>query len=57
MMNFTLNENQEMIAQTIRKFGETHIKPKLMDWDESQEFPIEVFKKLGGIWWFGIDLH
>jgi alkylation response protein AidB-like acyl-CoA dehydrogenase len=54
MMNFTLNENQEMIAQTIRKFGETHIKPKLMEWDESQEFPIEVFKKLGELGLMGV---
>jgi len=54
MMNFTLNENQEMIAQTIRKFGETHIRPRLMEWDESQEFPIEVFKKLGEFGLMGV---
>ena len=54
MMNFSLNENQEMIAQTIRKFGETHIRPKLMEWDESQEFPIEVFKKLGELGLMGV---
>jgi alkylation response protein AidB-like acyl-CoA dehydrogenase len=54
MMNFSLNENQEMIAQTIRKFGETHIRPKFMEWDESQEFPIEVFKKLGELGLMGV---
>lgn len=43
-MDFTLNENQHMIAQTIRDFGDKHIRPKMMEWDESQEFPIEVFK-------------
>ena len=53
-MNFSLNENQEMIAQTIRKFGETHIRPKFMEWDESQEFPIEVFKKLGELGLMGV---
>ncbi|MBN8701636.1 MAG: acyl-CoA dehydrogenase family protein [Bacteroidetes bacterium] len=53
-MNFELSENQQMIADMIRKFGEEHIKPKLMEWDESQEFPIEVFKKLGDLGLMGV---
>lgn len=53
-MDFSLNENQKMIAQTIRDFGEKHIKPKMMEWDESQEFPVEVFKKLGELGLMGI---
>jgi alkylation response protein AidB-like acyl-CoA dehydrogenase len=54
MMTFTLNENQKMIAETIRKFGDTHIRPQLMHWDETQEFPIEVFKKLGELGLMGV---
>ena len=46
-MNFAYNENQVMIADMIRKFGEEHIRPKMMEWDEAETFPIEVFKKLG----------
>lgn len=53
-MDFTLNENQHMIAQTIRDFGDKHIRPKMMEWDESQEFPIEVFKKLGELGLMGV---
>jgi alkylation response protein AidB-like acyl-CoA dehydrogenase len=53
-MNFGLNENQRMIAETIKEFGERHIKPKMMEWDESQEFPIEVFKKLGELGLMGV---
>jgi alkylation response protein AidB-like acyl-CoA dehydrogenase len=53
-MNFNTTENQEMIAQTIRDFGERHIKPHMMEWDESQEFPVEVFKKLGGLGLMGV---
>jgi alkylation response protein AidB-like acyl-CoA dehydrogenase len=53
-MNFELNETQKMIAQTIREFGERHIKPKFMEWDESQEFPVEVFKKLGELGLMGV---
>ena len=53
-MNFEFNENQRMIADMIRKFGEEHIKPKMMEWDEAQIFPIEVFKKLGELGLMGV---
>jgi alkylation response protein AidB-like acyl-CoA dehydrogenase len=53
-MSFMLNENQIMIADMIRKFGKEHIQPKLMEWDESQEFPVEVFKKLGELGLMGV---
>ncbi len=53
-MDFNLNENQIMIADMIRKFGEEHIRPKLMVWDESQEFPVEVMKKLGELGLLGV---
>ena len=52
--NFDLTENQIMIAKMIQDFGEKHIKPKMMEWDESQEFPIEVFKKLGELGLMGV---
>lgn len=53
-MDFTPNDNQQMIIETLRKFGEEHIRPKVMEWDESQEFPIEVFKKLGELGFMGV---
>lgn len=53
-MDFTLNENQLMISQMVRDFGERHIRPKMMEWDESQEFPVEVFKKLGELGLMGV---
>lgn len=46
-MDFGYTENQQMIATMIKDFGDKHIRPKMMEWDNSQEFPIEVFKKLG----------
>ena len=42
-MNIEVLETQEMIAEAIRKFGATHIKPYMMDWDERQLFPVELF--------------
>ena len=53
-MSFQRNENQLMIADMIRKFGKEHIQPKLMEWDESQHFPLEVFKKLGELGLMGV---
>lgn len=53
-MDFTSNENQEMIAKMVRDFGDKNIRPKMMEWDESQEFPIEVFKKLGELGLMGV---
>ncbi|MEX0812428.1 MAG: acyl-CoA dehydrogenase family protein [Chitinophagales bacterium] len=53
-MDFELNENQKMITQMLRDFGEKHIKPKFMEWDESQEFPLETFKKLGELGLMGV---
>lgn len=53
-MEFTLSENQIMIAEMIRKFGEENIRPKLMEWDEAQEFPVPVMKKLGELGLLGV---
>lgn len=53
-MNFELNENQQMIADMIRDFGEKEIRPKLMQWDEDQELPIDVLKKLGELGLMGV---
>ncbi|MBA3971093.1 MAG: acyl-CoA dehydrogenase family protein [Bacteroidetes bacterium] len=53
-MDFSINENQRMIADMIKKFGDDHIRPKMMEWDESQEFPVEVFKKLGELGLMGV---
>ena len=53
-MNFDQNENQKMIAQMIRDFAEKEIRPHFMEWDESQEFPVQVFKKLGELGLMGV---
>jgi alkylation response protein AidB-like acyl-CoA dehydrogenase len=53
-VNFEENENQRMIAQMIRDFGNKEIRPNMMEWDESQEFPIEVFKKMGKLGLMGV---
>jgi alkylation response protein AidB-like acyl-CoA dehydrogenase len=49
-----VSENQQMIAEMIREFGNRHIRPRMMEWDETQEFPVEVFKKLGELGLMGV---
>ncbi len=53
-MDFSQTENQQMVADMARDFAESHIRPDMMKWDESQEFPIEVFKKLGELGMMGV---
>ena len=53
-MNFETTELTEQVAQTARDFANQHIKPHLMDWDESQEFPVQVFKEMGKLGLMGV---
>ena len=53
-MNFSYNENQKMIADMIRVFGEQHIAPFVKEWDDNQIFPTDVFKKLGELGLMGV---
>ncbi len=51
---FDISENQKMIAEMIRDFGEKEIVPHQREWDEKQEFPIALFKKLGKLGLMGV---
>ena len=53
-MDFSYNENQQMIADMIRTFGKNEITPNVREWDDNQIFPVEVFKKLGGLGLMGV---
>jgi alkylation response protein AidB-like acyl-CoA dehydrogenase len=52
--SFEETENQKMIAQMIKDFGAREIKPKMMEWDEDQVFPVELFKKMGSLGLMGV---
>lgn len=54
-MNFQPTEMQQQIAQVIRDFGKTHMQPhNVLEWDETQFFPVELFKKLGELGLMGV---
>jgi alkylation response protein AidB-like acyl-CoA dehydrogenase len=46
-MDFGFTEDQHRLRKTVREFTEAEIKPHVMEWDESQKFPVDVFRKLG----------
>ena len=49
-----LTENQIIIRDTIKDFAEKNIRPVIMDYDESQKFPMEIMKQLGELGFLGI---
>ncbi|MBO6661042.1 MAG: acyl-CoA dehydrogenase [Roseivirga sp.] len=53
-MEFELNENQRMIADMIKDFGEKEIAPFRNEWDDKQEFPVHIFKKFGELGLMGV---
>lgn len=53
-MNFSSYENEEMITQMVRDFAEKEIRPNIMRWDESQHFPVDLFKKMGELGMMGV---
>ncbi|MFZ1527300.1 MAG: acyl-CoA dehydrogenase family protein [Ferruginibacter sp.] len=53
-MNFSKNELTAQVTQSARDFAQQHIKPHLMKWDESQEFPLTVFKEMGKMGFMGV---
>lgn len=53
-INFSESESQQMIASMARDFSNREIRPNIMDWDERQEFPVHLFKKMGELGLMGI---
>lgn len=53
-MNFETNEITRQVSQTARDFAQQHIKPYVMEWDETQEFPVLVFKEMGNLGLMGV---
>ena len=46
-MNFKQEEITLQVAHTARDFAQQFIKPHVMAWDETQEFPLQVFREMG----------
>jgi len=53
-MDFNLSEQELAVQKLARDFAQNEIAPYIMKYDESQEFPMEIAKKLGEIGFLGI---
>ncbi|MBA3632526.1 MAG: acyl-CoA dehydrogenase family protein [Acidobacteria bacterium] len=53
-MNFELTEEQQQIKMSVREFAESEILPHVMEWDETQYFPVELRPKLAELGLLGI---
>jgi len=53
-MNFDYTDMQKEISQMVRSFAEKNIRPQMMEWDESQHFPVELFQEMGKLGLMGI---
>ena len=53
-MEFELTEEQQQIKASVREFAESEIAPHVMEWDESQHFPIELQPKMAELGFLGV---
>src|SRR5215468_6493966 len=53
-MQFELTEEQQQIKASVREFAESEIAPHVMEWDESQHFPIELKSQLADLGLLGV---
>lgn len=53
-MEFELSEEQKQIKMSVREFAQSEIAPHVMEWDESQHFPVELQPKLAELGLLGV---
>jgi butyryl-CoA dehydrogenase len=53
-MDFQLDETQESIQRTFRDFADREVKPRAAEIDETKEFPLELFKQVGEMGFYGM---
>jgi alkylation response protein AidB-like acyl-CoA dehydrogenase len=54
-MDFRPTEEQQILRRTVREFAEAEIGPHVMEWDESQHFPMDLLPKLASLGLMGIQ--
>jgi len=52
-MDFEYTPDQLALRKAVREFAEAEIAPHVMEWDETQTFPLDVVKKLGALGYMG----
>jgi alkylation response protein AidB-like acyl-CoA dehydrogenase len=54
-VNLSLSSDQELLRSSVREFAETELRPHVMEWDESQQFPRELLAKCAALGLMGIQ--
>lgn len=54
MSSTLLNEEQQMIRETARRFAEAELAPRAAHLDQTGEYPLENFKKMGDLGFMGL---
>jgi alkylation response protein AidB-like acyl-CoA dehydrogenase len=54
-MDFRLSEEQEILRRSVREFAEAEIRPHALEWDEAQQFPMDLLPKLAALGLTGIQ--
>lgn len=49
-------EEHRLIRDTVRKFAQAEIKPNSAQWDDAEDFPVDLFKKAAELGLFGIRI-
>lgn len=53
-MTLAISHDTDIIVASAKEFAEKYVRPHVMEWDESQHFPIEVFHKAGELGFMGV---
>jgi alkylation response protein AidB-like acyl-CoA dehydrogenase len=53
-MDLRPSEEQALLRRTVREFAEAEIRPFVMEWDEAQQFPMDLLPKLAALGLTGI---
>jgi isovaleryl-CoA dehydrogenase len=56
-LNFGLNETTQMLRETVRHFAENEITPRAQEIDHRNEFPRDLWPKLGALGLLGITVE
>lgn len=47
-------DNLQLVKESAKDFAEKHIRPHVMEWDEAQTFPIDLFRQMGEFGFMGV---
>jgi alkylation response protein AidB-like acyl-CoA dehydrogenase len=53
-MDFEFSAEQIQLRKMVREFAESELRPHVLEWDETQTFPLEQIKKAGTLGFLGV---